>query len=81
MSTITTCILLGSATVAGAVLGACAVFAYRRLWPRRDATVASLRAALELEQTRRRMAEHRLSVWIGLRETTVIAVDRRTGGE
>jgi len=78
MSTLAIAGLLALAALAGAVLGASAVVAYRRLWPSHDPTVAVLREQLEVEQTRRRMAEHRLAFWIGLRQTTIITVDRRT---
>jgi hypothetical protein len=73
--TIETWVLMLGAAVSGAILGADLVWWYLR---RREAsTVAVLRAALRNERARRTMAEHRLAFWIGLRETTIITVDRR----
>lgn len=67
--------VLGCAACVGATLGADLVWWYLR---RREAsTVALVRAQLRHERELRRMAEHRLAFWVGLRETTIITVDRR----
>lgn len=75
MTTETWLMMLGGAACGGAILGADLVWWYLR---RREAsTVAVLRAQLRHERELRRMAEHRLAFWVGLRETTIITVDRR----
>lgn len=82
MTTLTICIMLAGATLAGAVLGALAALA----WQHRHApaTIARLTAmsrslAEEVEAQRARAwrAEHKLAFWIGLRDTTIITVDLR----
>lgn len=75
MTTETWLVAAAMAACAGAMLGASLVWWSLR---RREAsTVAVLRAALAHERELRRMAEHRLAFWVGLRDTTVITVDRR----
>lgn len=78
MTTLATLAMLGGAAVGGFCIGVRVV-----LWVhhRENRLILKLYAMLEQERIKRRMAEHRLSVWIGLRETTVITVDRRLEGD
>lgn len=70
MTTLTFVLCIASAGVA----------AYLTNWYDRrhePALIRRLHAAIETERRRAWRAEHRLAVWTGFRETTVIAVDRR----
>jgi hypothetical protein len=75
MTTETWLVVAWVAACAGAMLGADLVWWYLR---RREAsTVAVLRAMVQHERELRRMAEHRLAFWVGLRESSIITVDWR----
>lgn len=86
MSTLTILIMLASATLAGAVLGGCAVQAWRNLHAPDEIAhlqqrIVTLTHEVEAQRSRAWRAEHRLAFWVGLRDTTVITVDRRRGPE
>jgi len=82
MSTLTLLALLAGATLAGATLGACALKAWHRLHQPEEIarlTAANIGLAHEVEEWRARCwrAEHIASLFVGLRDTSIIAVDLR----